>query len=95
MRKLFFLVLAFSAGVLTLAWINSRPERRSGRRGSTSHRTSGTGGSPAGARADTPPARPAPAAPAAGPRRCAATTASGNRCSREAEEGSRFCWQHG
>lgn len=30
----------------------------------------------------------------AGPRRCAATTSSGKRCSREAEEGSDYCWQH-
>jgi len=49
------------------------------------------------------PARPAPerAAPtpqpsASGePAQCAATTQSGKRCSRPAEAGSRFCWQHG
>lgn len=29
------------------------------------------------------------------PARCAATTSGGKRCTREALEGSRFCWQHG
>lgn len=37
-------------------------------------------------------ARPAGEAPAG---RCAATTGSGARCSRDAEPGSRYCWQHG
>jgi len=32
--------------------------------------------------------------PAAEPVRCAATTGSGKRCTRPAEEDSRFCWQH-
>jgi hypothetical protein len=47
-----------------------------------------------------PPAAPASvdAAPAnenATPPRCAAETRGGKRCSREAEPGSKFCWQHG
>lgn len=41
-------------------------------------------------------AAPTPRPPASGePDRCAATTQSGKRCSRPAESGSRFCWQHG
>lgn len=28
-------------------------------------------------------------------RRCEAVTRSGERCAREAEPGSSFCWQHG
>jgi hypothetical protein len=31
---------------------------------------------------------------AAEPARCAAVTQSGNRCSRETEPGSAYCWQH-
>lgn len=85
MRKLFLLFLAFTAGVLTLAWINSRPARGSSPRESPPRRGSD----------DEAPATPSRSAPAAGPRRCAGTTGGGKRCSREAQEGSRFCWQHG
>jgi hypothetical protein len=35
-----------------------------------------------------------PEATAAEPARCAAVTQSGNRCSRETEPGSAYCWQH-
>ena len=96
MRKLLFLVLAFSAGVLTLAWINSRPARRSAPR----RPHAGPDDTPHRERArprSTTPSREtsAPRASSTEPRRCAGTTASGKRCSREAQEGSRFCWQHG
>lgn len=29
------------------------------------------------------------------PRRCAGITQGGSRCTREAEPGSPYCWQHG
>lgn len=43
------------------------------------------------AQADAPPEPE----PAAAPAQCAATTKSGKRCGREAQPGSRYCWQHG
>lgn len=50
----------------------------------------------AGARPeDTGRAEADPEAGAPEPARCAATTAGGKRCTREALEGSQYCWQHG
>ena len=40
------------------------------------------------------PTAPRPAAPADQRQRCAATTQKGSQCSRLAQAGSRFCWQH-
>ncbi len=42
-----------------------------------------------------PEPEPAEARSAAPPSRCAATTKGGKRCGREAQPGSRYCWQHG
>ncbi len=42
-----------------------------------------------------PAAPEPPAAPAATDAQCEAVTKSGRRCGREAQPGSRFCWQHG
>lgn len=54
---------------------------------------------PSRPKAEPPKAPPAvDAAPAnenAAQPRCAAETRGGKRCSREAEPGSRYCWQHG
>ena len=67
-------------------------------------RTEGELGAPAeaagpGAAGPEPEPRPEPepagAPPTVAPARCAATTKSGKRCGREAQPGSRYCWQHG
>jgi hypothetical protein len=44
---------------------------------------------------DHAPADPAPPAAEAEPARCAAIKKSGQRCTREAQSSSDFCWQHG
>lgn len=66
-----------------------------GRRERPSSRVNGSVPSSEKAAAD-PSAVPGPASaqPAAEPGRCAAITGSGKRCTRQAEDGSRFCWQH-
>jgi hypothetical protein len=42
-----------------------------------------------------PPPGPRPQAAAAEPARCIAITSSGERCERQAQPGSQYCWQHG
>lgn len=93
MRKLLSAVLvsffALMAALLTLAWINTR------RRTAAPPAPPARGGP---AEPATPPAEPgevqAGGPETTEPERCAATTGSGRRCSRPAEEGSRHCWQH-
>jgi micrococcal nuclease len=45
-------------------------------------------------RARTVPARPASVSPAASSGRCQATTRKGTQCSRKAQAGRSYCWQH-
>lgn len=51
---------------------------------------------PAGSLASLPENRPAAASAAPAPRstRCQATTKKGTQCSRSAQAGSSYCWQH-
>jgi hypothetical protein len=95
MRRLFLFLWTLSLALLTwVLWQRREDLKRSygeWRAATDAARRGAAGASVAGPAA----ARPAPAPrPTAEPPRCAATTRSGKRCTRPAEEGSRFCWQH-
>lgn len=82
MRRLWILLgvlAAAAAAAVLLVLPGADPGARRGRAGRGS--------------AEPPEETPHPAAVEGG--RCAATTRGGSRCTRPAEPGSRFCWQHG
>lgn len=54
-----------------------------------------SGSAPAAREATSPGGGTEPEPAAAAPGRCAAITQGGSRCTREAEPGSGYCWQHG
>ncbi|MFP3940052.1 MAG: hypothetical protein ACLF0P_07085 [Thermoanaerobaculia bacterium] len=81
-KRLLLVCAAFGLGAVAYALVRAEGERALRVVG----RSDGGSGSPSPE--DEEPARDA------APRRCAARTTSGKRCSREAEEGSDYCWQH-
>jgi hypothetical protein len=98
LKRLFFALATLGLGALAYALLRTEsPDETVGARGT------GDGGSPEPAgpseRTEARPAAPvaAPEAPAATaePPICAGRTKSGKRCSRPAQPGSRYCWQHG
>lgn len=82
LKRLLLVLTALGFGAAAYALLRAEGER-------ALRVVGGSGGGPgAPSPEEDEPARQA------GPRRCAATTTSGKRCSREAEEGSEYCWQH-
>ena len=81
LKRLLLVLAALGFGAAAYALLRAEGER-------ALRVVGGSGGGDGRSPEDEEPVRQA------GPRRCAATTSSGKRCSREAEEGSDYCWQH-
>ena len=100
LKRLLLMLATLSAGAFVYTLMRAEGERalRRGRRGTEplpplepSYAARKPAAEPEPARTDTAPA----AEPQAGqPGRCIAVKADGTRCSRDAQEGSRYCWQH-
>jgi|GEM_PF-2418564 len=88
LKRFIFALVTLGLGALAYALLRAEGER-------SLRPVRATGGS-----SEAPPPEPAPApqgegsGPDAEPRRCAGMTKSGKRCSRPAEPGSDYCWQH-
>ena len=106
LKRLFLLLATVATGALVyVAWTRREELQRMGERAAGEWRsataTAGAGGSAAhggrprvnGPQPGEPGARVGTAASTPSPR-CAATTRSGERCTRVAEPGSDVCWQH-
>ncbi|MGD2115969.1 MAG: hypothetical protein PVG07_13000 [Acidobacteriota bacterium] len=89
-KRLFFALVTLGLGAFCYALLRAEARDEAGAAGG-----SADAGSPA------PSGRPAAAAgrreepSTTEPRACAGKTRSGKRCSRPAQPGSRYCWQHG
>lgn len=82
MRKLVLFVLTLCLGAVAYSLLRTEQQERVPEEGAP-----GPG--------ERPPGRSAEPGAAAPPATCAAKTRSGKPCTRAAEPGSRFCWQHG
>jgi hypothetical protein len=95
LKRFVFALLTLGLGALAYALL-----RAEGERSLRPARARGTGGEPpsdrdaSGGAAAAPEASPSGPQATAEPRRCAGLTQSGKRCSRPAEPGSDYCWQH-
>lgn len=100
LKRLLLMLATLGAGALAYTLMRAEGERalRRTRRSAQplpplepSHTPRKPAAEPEQARAEAPPA----AAPQDGqPDRCTALKADGARCSREAQAGSQYCWQH-
>jgi hypothetical protein len=86
LRRFLLILITLALGAFGYALL--RTETGGGSRAEPGEADEGEAPAPA------PEAVEGPAA-SAQPRRCRALTRGGKRCSREAEAGSDYCWQHG
>ena len=95
LKRFVFALLTLGLGALAYALLRTEGERslRPVREGNTGGEPPPDRDAPGGAPAVLETAPSGPEATAE-PRRCAAVTKSGKRCTRPAEPGSDYCWQH-